>query len=87
MRIPLVGCVSLGGHSAVILRKKLLTIERLILDAYAVVFVNDRPCVRREKILKVHRCYPRLAPKKKALRTCEQSIRVIKKLKSRESKK
>jgi hypothetical protein len=49
--IPLVGCVLLAAIQPSF-AQKLLTSEPLILDPYAVVFVNDGSCSAR-KILKV----------------------------------
>jgi hypothetical protein len=49
MRIPLIGCVLLATIQPSF-AQKLLTTEPLILDPYAVVFVNDSSC---SAILKV----------------------------------
>ena len=43
MRIPLVGCVLLAAIQPSF-AQKLLTTEPLILDPYAVVYVNDGSC-------------------------------------------
>jgi hypothetical protein len=51
MRIPLVGCVLLAALQPSF-TQKLLTTEPLILDPYAVVYVNDGSC-SAGKILKV----------------------------------
>jgi hypothetical protein len=51
MRIPLVGCVLLAAIQPSF-AEKLLTTEPLILDPYAVVYVNDGSC-SFGKILKV----------------------------------
>jgi hypothetical protein len=51
MRIPLIGCVLLATIQPSF-AQKLLTTEPLILDPYAVVFVNDGSC-SAGKILKV----------------------------------
>ena len=73
MRIPLVGCVLLAAIQPSF-AQKLLTKEPLILDPYAVVYVNDGSC-SVGKILKVTG-YSRLTPQK-VLRTREGSIQVI----------
>jgi hypothetical protein len=51
MRIPLVGCVLLAAMQPSF-AQKLLTTEPLVLDPYAVVFVNNGLC-SVGKILKV----------------------------------
>jgi hypothetical protein len=51
MRIPLVGCVLLAAIQPSF-AQKFLTVEPLILDPYAVVYVNDGSC-SVGKILKV----------------------------------
>jgi hypothetical protein len=51
MRIPLVGCVLLAAMQPSF-AQKLLTTEPLVLDPYAVVFVNNGSC-SVGKILKV----------------------------------
>jgi hypothetical protein len=51
MRIPLVGCVLLAALQPSF-AQKLLTTEPLMLDPYAVVYVNDGSC-SAGKILKV----------------------------------
>jgi hypothetical protein len=70
MRIPLVGCVLLAALQPSF-AQKLLTTEPLMLDPYAVVFVNDGSC-SSGKILEVtgvirglHRkksCVPAMPP-------------------------
>jgi hypothetical protein len=75
MRIPLVGCVLLAAIQPSF-AQKLLTTEPLILDPYAVVFVNDGSC-SAGKILKVTGANSRLTPQK-VLHTSERNFSIIK---------
>jgi hypothetical protein len=71
MRIPLVGCVLLAAIQPSF-AQKLLTIEPLILDPYAVVFVNDGSC-SAGKILKVKGAIRGLHRKKSCVAASELS--------------
>jgi hypothetical protein len=74
MRIPLVGCVLLAALQPSF-AQKLLTTEPLMLDPYAVVFVNDGSCSAGKNTQGDGR-YSRLTPQK-VLRTCKRNFSII----------
>jgi hypothetical protein len=71
MRIPVVGCVLLAAVQPSF-AQKLLTTEPLMLDPYAVVFVNDGSC-SPGKILKVTGVIRGLHRKKSCVSASENS--------------